>query len=243
VQEFESFVYLDVQKTGSTFISFLLRKYGAERQIRAFKHKNVGAEYDKDKFHFISIRNPLDQYISLYSYGCSGSGGLFKRLARRGMEDLYDSSWKGFKKWLRFVLDEENAPLMAGKEAHDYRDRIQQLIGFQTYRFLELALAEPNEVLAGCNSREDVREAYGKLNIAQFHVRHESFQEDLKNLLTDKIPHAMADLDGALKFVAEGEPLNTSLRIDSFAKNTNLGPKLTGALQEREWLMSELFGY
>lgn len=243
MQEFESFVYLDVQKTGSSFIIFLLRTFCREQQIRAAKHRSVGAPYDSNKFHFISVRTPLDQYLSLYSYGCSGKGALYRRLGRRGKEHLYDSTWKGFKRWLRFILDEEHAELLVGDGKGDYKGRVQQLIGFQTYRYLELALAEPSNALGACETRDDVRDVYKRLNIAQFHVRHESFRGDLKELLTTRIPAAMGDLQAALKFAAEGNPINVSDRVDAFEIDAELSPKLAGVLAEREWLMAELFGY
>ena len=58
MQEFQSFVYLDLQKTGSTFIADLLQRHCKELQVRFSKHSRVGQGYDGNKFYFISVRNP-----------------------------------------------------------------------------------------------------------------------------------------------------------------------------------------
>ena len=55
MHEFETFAYLDVQKTGSTFIS-VLSSPCSEKEIRRSKHGQVGDRYDPKKFYFISAR-------------------------------------------------------------------------------------------------------------------------------------------------------------------------------------------
>ena len=65
MHEFETFVYLDTQKTGSSFISYVLRRHSSEKEVLHSKHQPVGERYDPNKFYFISVRDPFDQYISL----------------------------------------------------------------------------------------------------------------------------------------------------------------------------------
>lgn len=100
MHEFETFTFLDVQKTGSTFVSHFLSEFCTEEVMKYKKHKRVEDSYDPNKFYFITVRNPLDQYISLYSHGCAGMGGLARRLRKRGHGGLYDSTWDGFRRWL-----------------------------------------------------------------------------------------------------------------------------------------------
>src|ERR1051325_4742563 len=159
MHEFQTFVYLDVQKTGSTFISFLFQKYCAEKQVYFQKHGRVGDRHDPSKFYFISVRDPFDQYMSLYAHGCSGNGGLYNKMRRKGLDDLYDSSLFGFRKWLRFVLDPENARSLDAGFGEGERAP-STLVGFQTYRYLELSLADPIKTLASCSTRVHVRKAY-----------------------------------------------------------------------------------
>ena len=112
MHEFETFMYLDVQKTGSTFISNLLAEFSSEEVQKYRKHGRVEVRYDPKKFYFITVRNPFDQYVSLYSHGCAGMGGLARRLRKRGRGDLYDSTWEGFRHWLKFILKPEISPLL-----------------------------------------------------------------------------------------------------------------------------------
>lgn len=243
MHEFETFVYLDVQKTGSTFVSYLLTECANEKIVAYKKHDRVGARYDPKKFYFITVRDPVDQYISLYSHGCGGMGGLARRLRKRGHGDLYDSSWGGFRKWLKFVLQPETAPMLDDDYGADENEAMRELIGFQTYRYLELALRDPLETLRACKSKDDVRAAYKEKSMVNYIIHHESFDEDFEKLLTGPLRYAMRDPGQAVKMIHEVDKLNISDRVDQFLDNPKIGRKSTSALEEREWFMSEQFGY
>lgn len=243
MHEFETFVYLDTQKTGSSFISYILRRHSSEKELLHSKHAPVGERYDPNKFYFISVRDPLDQYISLYSYGCQQGGNAFGRVQRSGNADLYDSTWQGFRKWLRFVLDPENTALLL-KRRGDYQPRsYHRLIGFQTYRFLELALPDADSALHDCESRKDVRAAFRANSIPQFTIRHETFIADLETLFTTRLRNSIANLDDALEAIRGDWRMNASERVDKFEDDPRLGRKARKLLEEREWLLMELFGY
>jgi hypothetical protein len=239
--EFETFAYLDVQKTGSTFICYFLQKFSKEREVRYKQHQNVGDAYDRSKFYFISVRDPLDQYLSLYSFGCGGDGALRKKLHRKGLDDLYDSTWKGFRQWLKFALAPENAAIFA--KEYGENQTLSGLIGFQTYRFLELALPSPLENLGSCQTREEIREAYRQHNVSTYTIRNETLDSDLRTLLNERLSNSVTDLNEALDFLSEGHRLNTSDRFDKFQEDTSLPQKIEQKLQDREWLLHELFGY
>ena len=72
-------IYLQMQKTGSTHITGVLRRY--TRGKAQLKHAQL-VDYHavKDRLIVSSIRNPWDWYVSLWAYGCSGKGGLQKYL-------------------------------------------------------------------------------------------------------------------------------------------------------------------
>jgi hypothetical protein len=241
--EFETFVYLDVQKTGSTFVTRLLKEFCSEPVVAHSKHGRVGERYDPAKFHFATVRDPFDQYISLYSHGSGGAGGLSRRLIKQGMGHLYDSTWDGFRRWLKFVLKPETAKLLDADYGDRHGGNICNLIGFQTYRYLELALRTPFETLAACNTKDEVREAYRTTSIVNATVHHESFTEDLENLLATKLRHAIKDLDGAIRHLREAPKVNASDRIDAFELDPSLSRKIEALFDEREWLLKELFGY
>jgi hypothetical protein len=241
--EFETFVYLDVQKTGSTFVTRLLKQFCSEPEVLQHKHANVGDRYNPDKFHFITVRDPFDQYISLYSHGCGGKGGMVRRMRNQGKDHLYDSTWRGFRRWLQFVLDPGSASVLNADYCSERAGDISKLIGFQTYRYLELASVDAIEAFGSCKTRDDVREAYRTKNIVGFTVHHESFVEDLEELLTTKLRHVIKDLDGALRHVRETRKINASERIDTFELDPSISRKTEALFDEREWLLKELFGY
>lgn len=241
MHEFETFVYLDTQKTGSTFISYVLTECTNEQIVRFEKHRPVGEDYSPDKFHFISVREPRDQYVSLYSHGCNGAGGLSRRLRKKGHGDFYDSTWRGFRRWLKFILDLEQAPLL--DDIYGEEKAIHDLIGFQTYRYLELAMKDPVETLKACNTKDDLRAAYKEKCIVDYTIRNESLREDFEKLVTGKLRPAMKDVDRALELIHGSEKLNTSDRVDEFEEKPKIGKDMRTILREREWFMKELFDY
>jgi len=241
--EFETFVYLDVQKTGSRFIVRLLRKHAAEKELFGRAHIPVGKRYNPGKFHFISVRHPLQQYISLYSYGCQNKGSLYTTLGRHNREALYDGSWRGFKSWLDFVLDAENAHLLDRAYNRAGKGKVPALLGFQSFRFLNMAVAEAQRLTAGCTTTSSLTAAYHAKKIAVFVVRHESFRNDLISLVRERLSGSMQNADRAVRYIETAEPRNTSERVDALKENPQIGKRRTALLEEREWLLHELFGY
>lgn len=172
--------------------------------------------------------------------GCGGKGGMFHRLSRRGLEDLYDSTWNGFRRWLKFLLKPKNASFL---DTAYGATKLHTLIGFQTYRYLELAMLNPLPRLAACNSRDGIRAAYRENNIVNYTVHHENFESDLKTLLEEHLHHAFPNLEEVLKFLAEGHRLNASDSVDRFEEDPSLPERLKDEMKDREWLLHELFGY
>jgi hypothetical protein len=243
MHEYETFAYLDVPKTGSSFISYLLRNYCTEQQVFFKKHGGIRNRHDPGKFYFISVRDPLDQYISLYSSGCGREGSLYQRLEKRGYGDFYNSSWRGFKRWLKFVLEPANAKYLRNRSDRVYSGPLSEILGYQSYRFLKLTLLDPAVALATCRTKDDVREAYETANVANDAVRHETFQDDLKRLLTTRIRESFSDLDAAIAFIDSEVKVNASDRVDRLADYPKLGRRGSALVEEREWFLRELFGY
>src|SRR5215469_2289548 len=132
MHEFETFVYLDVPKTGTSFIGSVLKRFSGEKLVRKTLHTGVSTAYDASKFHFISVRDPFQQYLSLYSFGCQQKGKLFKYLSKRGLTGVYDSSLQGFSAWLAFVLEPQSAEFLPGYSEHQL-EHIAGIMGFQSY--------------------------------------------------------------------------------------------------------------
>jgi len=241
MHEYKTFIYLDVQKTGSSFISSVFRRFSSEPCIRKEGHAALTGrwDYDSDKFHVISIREPLDAYISLYSFGCGSEGLLFSFLSKTHAR-LYNHTWSGFQQWLDLLLEPENAPLLsANGEAYPAAN----LVGFQSARVLQMAMRRSEKKLRDCETPDDVRQSYKKLNIVNYTIRNESLRDDLAKLLDTHLRHAMKDADAAIRFVRSAEPKMVSERVDHKYANARLTPKRAVRLREREWPMYEFFGY
>jgi len=242
--EFQTFAYLDVQKTGSSFIIDVLRKYCIEATVQKDKHIGMGDGYDPKKFYFISVRNPLDQYLSLYSYGCESKGQFYLRLKRNGLERLYDSkTWDGFREWLDFVLDPDNVGLLGQDYADEELAEVSKLIGLQSYRVLSLSIPDSKKVLAASKTQHDIRKAYKFKNIAGYTVRHETLRTDLARLVRTTLRHSMSDLQAVLHYIETAAPRNASKRVDSREDRFKIGSDQQRRLDEREWLLHQVFGY
>lgn len=241
--EFETFAYLDVQKTGSTFISSFLRKYCGEELIVSKKHRLKNQNRVSKKFSFISVRDPLDQYISLYSYGCEKNGRLFRVLTENGFGHFYDTSWEGFSAWLAFVLDPGNVEKFDERYAEEGFAELNKLLGYQSYRVIKLAVPHAEEVLSKCTTREAISEAYEKNKIIGYTVRYESLRSDLAELVRTRLKDSMRDLPAALEYIEDSRARNTSTRVDKGETKNELSPELKLRLRDREWFMYEHFGY
>ena len=74
-----TWIYLTVQKTGSTFLSKkLIEIYGQAAFSKDRKHGLQKKSTSKSKI--ITIRDPFDYYFSLWSYGLDGKGGFSNKL-------------------------------------------------------------------------------------------------------------------------------------------------------------------
>ena len=98
--EFENLVYLDVQKSGSTQIMAVLRQLLAEKQIAGGVHQRIRRR-DPKKIYFISVRDPISQYISLFRFGIERRGMVHLALKKAGYDTLYQPSTDGFGRWFR----------------------------------------------------------------------------------------------------------------------------------------------
>jgi hypothetical protein len=246
MHEFESFVYLDMEKTGSAFISTLLRRYCVERALRRDHHAPMEGEVDRAKFYFISVREPLDAYLSLYSYGCDNKGKLQNRLGRK--EDklhgqFYDGTSKGFCAWLDFMLSPESAKFIGEGYDEAGGGELCKRIGLQTFRYLKLALPNAMELLAPCRKQTHVYTVHARNKLPGFVVRHDNFVDDLCRLVAGPLAHAFPDREGTLRFVRTELPVNASDRVDATGDRFRIRPRLVERVREREWLLYDLFKY
>jgi len=233
--EFETFTYLDVQKTASSFIASVLEQYCTEGMVKKVRHGGLNGGYDRSKMYFISVRDPLDQYLSLYSFGCKGMGQLFDLMSAKGLVDFYDYSWGGFERWLEYVLDPEHEVL----NEKGYMSAASW-IGFQSYRVMRLSV--PNYPVESMNrsSKNDLRRMYEQTNVVSFVIRYETLQDDLCELFATRLDYCMR-VPEALEFIRNSPPINPSERIDDHMDSLKLRPRVKRLLEKREWLLGDLF--
>jgi len=161
-------VYLQMQKSGSSHVTAVLRKYTKGKAWE--KHAQL-TDYQafKDRLIVSSVRNPWDWYVSLWAYGCSGKGGLRKYLTSLPVSELRHAVRSGEigvslrsavrmasqagrrPNWKRLYADAADAgnfrawlKLMLGAEGQFISKEgysaspIKAAAGFMTYRFLAL---------------------------------------------------------------------------------------------------------
>lgn len=237
MDEYKSVCYLDVQKTGSTFVSAFLREHLNEPQLRYSKHGRIRDDHDPKKFYFISCRDPLHQYRSLFQFGCAGDGVLRSRLEKHGRVDLYEPTPDGFARWLEFTLDPANAAFLS----EDYGKVDAGLFGLQTFRFLALSLARPMRKLKELKTAEDVRKLYADKNIAGSVVRTESLNADLARLIRGPLQPFVRNVDAALEALSQERRINVSKHDP--ATPLRVSSDLMAYVEAREWFMYDVLGY
>lgn len=136
----DALVYVELQKTGSTHIAALLSRFLDGK--RKGKHRRPTWELRQSQRTFVSsIRNPWEWYLSLWTYGCDGGGGLRERLLDRESALLWRQCYSDasnpelFRDWLRTLHD----PGVSKELGEGYgRSRISALAGFYTHRYFRL---------------------------------------------------------------------------------------------------------
>ena len=229
--EFESFCYLQNQKTGCSFVETFLRKFCSEGIVRYEKH-NTPRVRKEGKFYFISVREPLDTYLSLFNYGLDGKGELFQRMRAAGVGHLYAQGMAGFSPWLDFVLNPDHA-------AQVYPNGCAALarqLGLVSCRFLRLAclgFEKQSGLLSDRAMILDYSDAHG---IVDEVIRYESLQQDLSAIVSGPLRHAFADLPAALAWIEAAPRINSSTRRDK-QEQIDLPDPLREKLNDREWYL------
>ena len=84
MHDFGDIVYLDLQKTGSTFVSEFLRFACVCPERKFQKHGWITDDLRSSATYFITVRHPHALYSALYRYGLDRKGAIYNRLHRAG---------------------------------------------------------------------------------------------------------------------------------------------------------------
>lgn len=237
--ESEKLVYLDVQKTGSAFIVAFLQRFLASSNGFVYRSRQPVSQRKEGALHIISCRHPLDQYVSLYSYGCDGEGAFYHRMKGAGLASLYNGSTEGFAGWLELILSPERSEgVTLGRFSNH---PLEELFGFQTFRFLRLALPGYPKVATQIETRDDARELLRNCGMMDVVLRQETLNDDLARLVSGEHAQLFKDQNSVSQYLSEAPRPNTSTKraIDLHA----LTPEILSALRAREWLLYEVLGY
>ncbi|WP_062314126.1 hypothetical protein [Demequina rhizosphaerae] len=230
--EFEKLVYLDPQKTGSTFVEeVLIDVLGHEPTVRQ-RHTPLQAR-DPHRLHCISVRDPWDQYLSLYRYGSDRKGGVYLTLKNAGQASAY----RDFGSWLDVVLDPANAAAVAPRWGDT---GIARLVGLQSFRYMRMAIPRSLQLMPSMKTVEDVREQHARLKAWDVVLRTETLLDDVVEMLDthrDRLGITMSR-DEIASRAASHAGANASK-----SKRVEMADEHRARIAEREWLLLEEFGY
>ena len=157
MHDFGPLVYMDIQKTGSTFVSAFLKNSCLLEEIGESKHGTIRAKYNPDNFYFMSIREPVSCYISLFRYGLDKRGGFFKSLKSAGYKDPYQDESVSFNKWLEFISSPESAVILG----NNYEKVDPSVgLGLLSYRVFILSVQQPFKKLDNIHSYDRLMRVY-----------------------------------------------------------------------------------
>ena len=185
MHDFGKLIYLDLQKTGSTFVSRFLNETCSLQMVKEAKHERIRRRRWFSAFYFITVRHPVSQYSSLFRYGLDGEGALYERLANRGMGYLYKKDTESYNHWLRFMLDFKSAELLGegfGRIPREYD------LGFLSYRYLMLSLAQPEKTILKKPRHVELIEFSKNKSIVNHIIYNERLNEGLRELATQIKP-------------------------------------------------------
>jgi hypothetical protein len=230
---FESFILLENQKTGSSFLVEFFKAFCREPMRRFRKHQPLAVRPPPGKPCLISVRRPADLYASLFNYGLTGRGSVRHALEQQGLGGLYGRTPHHLQDWLEVMLDPRRGPQL--DEA--YAPPLAAALGFASWRYLRLA-AHGTPGAADLASPGAIRRHYAARRIVTHILRNETLSEDLAALVAGPLRHAITDVEAALRHLGAGQRVNASPRAVTAA---DIPPALLARINAREWFLVEQF--
>jgi|EndMetStandDraft_4_1072995.scaffolds.fasta_scaffold59317_3 hypothetical protein len=253
--EYEKFIYLDMYKTGSTYIVQLLNKLVADKPVRSFRHapltKGRPFFWKRGKLAFATVRNPWDWYVSMWAYSIEQPNVLFFRdvrsvLGEEGSKKLFDpeNPKESFALWLKSLNNPEFLrKVMVG---HPYsRSSVNSFLGFYSYRFIRVTTPHPAFFLHRWYMWNMDRAIAHQKRWALYDrvFKSESLTDDFSEFVLENQERCgfKSNAKGILKRLAP-TPKNTSNRtLNSYRDYYT--DELRDLVAKRDRLLIELFGY
>lgn len=212
MHDFGRLVYLDMHKSGSSFVTAFLRDCCICDEVAFKKHAPITRTYDPRSFYFITIRHPVGLYSSLYRFGLDGHGAVRNRLREAGALECYSS----FPCFVDFMLNPRNAPLLG----EGFNERLAEQMGFMSFRFLRLSLRFPNRQIRKSLRRGDRLLDLQSNFITDLEIKNEELTIGLLNLATKTLPECF-DQGEVLRFLSGAPRVNASSTPESSVPSTH----------------------
>lgn len=259
-------LYIQMQKTGCSHITSLLKRLFQGRQIgkhTAASPRQIAAA----PLRLSSIRSPWTWYVSLWTFGVQGDGALRHRLTSRSLQrSLRDclrrpaivprtlltearrdvAAWRSvyrdaddivaFRTWLRMMLDPANAAFLG----EGYGElAVVPPCGYMTHRYLSLCCRSPRhlERPGRIASFAALEEFERERCYIDVFIRQESLEETFCEAVGRVRPLTAAERT----LIFSGKQTNTSRRTRPVCDYYD--DELLALVGERDRLIVEKFGY
>ena len=230
----DKLVYLQLPKAASTFITSVLSKNMDGQRIG--HHTTLDSRPD-GSIIISSIRNPWDWYVSLWAFGCSGHGGVWKKLNRRNERrpDLWRECYSDandpnkFRRWLQAFMN----PSKSDQWKFYPQIPMRGVAGIYTYRLLKMTSLTDHwaEQSTQLRSPADIERHFETASVVDRFVRCESLRTDLEAIIEDA---------GLPPLVFPADKRNAS---EHAAPNYYYDEESIELIRSRDPLIVETFGY
>ncbi|MGV3550374.1 hypothetical protein [Rhizobium sp.] len=253
--EYEKFIYLDMYKTGSTYVDSLLRKLIKGKPLRRTRHAPITKGrpffWKRGKYAFATVRNPWDWYVSMWAYSIKQPNVLFFRdvrtvLGPEGSKKLFDAEnpKESFAVWLRALADP--AFLNSVMIGHPYsKTSLNKFLGFYSYRFMRVTTPHPALAMGWWNIRNMDHAIRHQKRWALYDqvFKSETLTEEFSQFVLENRKR-FGFRHNAERILAENAPTpkNTSNRTLSTYRDYYTD-ELRELVASRDRLIIELFGY
>jgi|688.fasta_scaffold00938_35 hypothetical protein len=263
--ETDTIIFLQMQKTGSTHAAKVLAEYLGvpPKYPEVGKHQPATQEQiESGKPILSAIRNPWDWYVSLWTFGVAGKGGLHSRLTashRKSEHERLASShespaisahaWSAlyqdktcvtsFRRWLQCILDPRNAMQLGEGYA---ASGLAKPCGFMTYRYLRLCCGVGQQRASGVRS-EDLRTPRQLLDYDNKHcyvsrfLRQEKLNQDLHEIISS-LRKLSAEESNQILRLDRTNPSQRPLSIKAYYDTDSID-----MIRQREQLLIHKFRY
>lgn len=259
-------LYVQMQKTGCSHITRLLKKLFRGRQIGKHTAPSPG-QISAAPLRISSIRSPWAWYVSLWTFGVQGDGALRHRLTSRSLErSLRDclrrpalfprplltearrdvAAWRGvyrdaddtaaFRTWLRMMFDPANAAFLG----EGYGElAVVPPCGYMTHRYLSLCCRSPRDLEQ--RGRIPSFAALAAFDVERCFVDVFIRQESLEETFCEAVGRVRPLTAEDRSLIFSGRQTNTSRRSRPVADYYD--DDLLALVGERDRLIVEKFGY